>query len=108
MNLDHVAVTTTREKMEETITWYCENVGAKVLYFDETWGLVSVPNNGKIAFVVKDQHPPHIAFSICEDTYNSFLEKGKRFKKHRDDSESFYSVDPSGNFVEFLKWPKKT
>ena len=107
MNLDHVAISTSREKMQETVLWYVEKVNASIMYQDETWALLKTENNQSIALVVQDQHPPHIAFSINEEQKQELVSLGKKFKKHRDDSESVYIKDPSGNFVEFLLWPKK-
>ena len=106
MNFDHVAITTTVEKIKETVAWYVEKTSGQVLHLDKTWGLIETKDHLRIAFVVKSQHPPHIAFNISEEQHSNFLEQGQKFKKHRDGSESFYLTDPSGNFVEFLKWPK--
>ena len=106
MKFDHVAITTTVEKIKETVDWYVAKTDAAILYLDESWGLIETHDHARIAFVVKGQHPPHIAFNISEERHSKFLEQGRKFKKHRDGSESFYAADPSGNFVEFLKWPK--
>ena len=108
MNVDHVAVQVQESELESTISWYKEHLKARVLYCDATWGLIETPDSTKIAFVISRQHPPHIAFNIDESQYDEFKNQGHVFKKHRDGSESFYVKDPSNNFVEFLKWPKKT
>lgn len=103
MNFDHVALVS--KNIEFSIDWYVNQWNAKVLYQDETWGLVSV-GNVKIAFVTPSQHPAHICFEVDEHFILKNL-KDKTFKAHRDGSSSCYVRDPDGNFVEFLVWPNK-
>ena len=78
----------------------------EVIYFDETWGLVEC-NGIKLAFVIPNQHPAHVAFTLNNLEYTHYKSLGKIFKKHRDGSESFYDKDCQGNTLEFLFWPKK-
>ena len=106
MNFDHIAVTVQKGKIIETVAWYTENMNAKVIYSDETWGLIEC-NGLKLALVIPNQHPPHIAFNLNASEYVYYKSKGKAFKKHRDGSESFYDKDCQGNTLEFLFWPKK-
>jgi len=103
MNFDHVALVS--KNISASVEWYNTNLGAAVLYQDETWGLVQVANV-KIAFVVSHQHPPHICFEVSEKYAEANL-AGKVFKKHRDGTESCYIKDCDGNFIEFLKCPKE-
>ena len=103
MNFDHVALIS--KNISEAIKWYVEKWEAKVLYQDETWGLISV-GESKIAFVTPHQHPAHICFEIDEEFIANKL-PGETFKGHRDGSSSCYVRDPDGNFLEFLYWPKK-
>ena len=97
MKLDHVALQV--EDPKEAAFWYQRNFGAIILYADATWSFVQMQNI-KIAFVVKEQHPAHIAFEVEE------FEEGDRVKKHRDGSESVYKRDPFGNIYELIKYKK--
>ena len=92
--------------MKKSVEWYCENLSAEVIHVDDTWGYISV-GGSKIAFVVPHQHPPHVCFEVSEEYVEKNL-KGKKFKKHRDGTESCYTVDCDGNFIEFLKCTQKT
>ena len=56
--------------------------------------------NIKLALVVDDEHPFHIAFEVSDPGIESTL--------HRDGSISRYIKDPSGNSIELIKYPKKT
>lgn len=101
MKFDHVALIS--KSIKNSIQWYKENLGAEVLYADDTWGYMLV-GGVKIALVVKQQHPPHICFEVNEDFILKNL-KNKKFKKHRDGTESYYTKDIDGNFIEYLKCP---
>jgi hypothetical protein len=105
MKFDHVALTVPKGKIKETVQWYIENMSAKIIYFDETWGLVEC-NGIKLAFVIPNQHPAHVAFTLNNLEYTHYKSLGKIFKKHRDGSESFYDKDCQGNTLEFLFWPE--
>lgn len=104
MKFDHVALVSKNIKC--SVDWYKNNLDAQVLYQDNTWGLVQVGGT-KIAFVVAYQHPPHVCFEISEEYAEKNL-SDRVFKKHRDGTESCYTKDCDGNFVEFLKCPVKT
>lgn len=98
MKLDHVAVTV--DNIKSGIDWYHVHLNVEVLYEDDTWAMLQVPNaDVKIALVVKSQHPNHIGLS-CEEL-PSFAEKGKF---HRDGSEYHYETDPWGNTWEWVKY----
>ena len=58
-------------------------------------------DNIKIAFVVKTQHPRHIAFEVQE------FDPSDKVKKHRDGSSSIYKRDPWGNVIEYIKYPSE-
>jgi len=92
MKIDHVALQVDNPK--EAAKWYCDEFGADLIYADETWAFIRFENI-KLAFVVKDQHPSHIAFQ------DKSLEGGKL---HRDGSRSVYKKDPFGNFYEIIKY----
>ena len=107
MKFDHVAVTVpTESMMKNNENRYCYQYNAKVLYQDDTWSLLSM-GGVKVAFVLPQQHPPHIAFRIDDTQRASLEEEGHEFKKLRDGSESCYIKDLCGNHLEFLFWPKK-
>lgn len=91
--LHHIAVTAV--DLNETIQWYVDTFKARIVYQDETWGLVDVGNT-KIAFVIPEQHPPHLAFELENASDFGTL------KKHRDGTSSVYTQDPSGNIIEIM------
>ena len=92
MKIDHIALQV--NKPDEAARWYCDNLGAKMIYADETWAFIQFENI-KLAFVVPHQHPVHIAFE------DKSLKSGKL---HRDGSRSIYKKDPFGNFYELIKY----
>jgi len=96
MKIDHIALQVESPKV--AAEWYRDNFDAEILYADDTWSFVQFENI-KIAFVVKEQHPEHIAFEV-----DSF-EEGDRVKKHRDGTISVYKRDPFGNIYELIKYP---
>ena len=100
MKFDHVALTS--KDIKNSVEWYKNNWDAKILYQDETWGLIEVYDT-KIAFVIPSQHPAHICFEVNEEFILDKLDK-KTFKPHRDGSSSCYIRDIDGNFLEFLYW----
>ena len=103
MKFDHVALRS--EDIASSIRWYKDHCHAKVLYQDDTWGLIDV-NGGKIAFVLPSKHPPHVGIQIDNDMKETLF-ADKNFKYHRDGSESCYIRDPDGNFVEFIVYNEK-
>ena len=102
MNFDHVALVS--KDIKKTVQWYVNNWQAKILYLDDTWGLIEV-GKSKIAFVSPSEHPAHICFEVDEEFIVNKLQD-KTFKAHRDGSSSCYLRDPDDNFLEFLYWPK--
>ena len=95
--IDHIAITV--DNPIDACQWYEANFGAHIIYSDETWGIVELENI-KLAFVMKDMHPPHFAFEV-----ESF-EESDVVKQHRDGSVSAYKKDPWGNIYELIKYPK--
>ena len=98
MNLDHVALQV--DNPTEAANWYKEKFDANILYCDKTWSFVQL-DNIKIAFVIKTQHPPHIAFEVEE------FDPSDKVKLHRDGSRSIYKRDPWGNIIEYIKYPSE-
>jgi len=101
---DHVAFVVSN--ISDAVMWYKENLDITVLYQDETWAIVSLYDT-KIAFVLPDKHPVHVAFKInSKDDIKHFNFK-REFKRHRDSSESIYFKDPFGNAIEWVIYPEK-
>ena len=98
MKLDHVALQV--EDPTQAANWYKEKFEADIIYCDKTWSFVQLENI-KIAFVVKTQHPRHIAFEVQE------FDPSDKVKKHRDGSSSIYKRDPWGNVIEYIKYPSE-
>jgi hypothetical protein len=75
-----------------------------VLYQDDSWAFIEV-GGVKLAFVVRDQHPGHIAWRVS----NAELVRlaglhGKEIKPHRDGTKSFYLDAPGGQSVEIISY----
>lgn len=108
MKFDHIAIKST--DINKSVEWYVSLLdNAKVLYQDETWATVETEGM-KFSFVLPNQHPPHFAVRVDSDNQEKLLKEtypGKKWKNHRDGSSSFYVKDPSGNFVEFIKYDKE-
>jgi catechol 2,3-dioxygenase-like lactoylglutathione lyase family enzyme len=99
MKFDHVAVNV--GQIQQAVDWYAENLGARVLYKDDTWAFLEA-GGVKIALTLNSQHPAHIAFDIGPNPSEDFLRKARR---HRDGSISRYVVDPDGNAIEWIHYP---
>ena len=64
-------------------------------YQDESWALLGF-DNVRLALVLPEQHPPHIAFVHPE------AERFGPLRPHRDGTRSIYLRDSEGNAVEML------
>lgn len=91
--LHHVAIQV--KDLKETLSWYQANFACTVEYEDATWALLAFENI-KLAFVMPQQHPPHVA--LISPRAESF----GPLKTHRDGTRSVYIDDPSGNKVEIM------
>ena len=96
--IDHIALQV--DNIEESVKWYRENYGCSVIYSDDSWAMLQF-DNIKVALVVEDEHPYHIAFEI-----DGIQGNGKNWKYHRDNTISRYIDDTSGNKVELIWYPK--
>jgi len=103
MKFDHTAINV--ENIDKSIKWYLGELGGEVIYQDESWGLINSAGV-KIAFTLKDHHPPHMCFEIDASQKNRLELNGHKFKKHRDGSLSTYLKDIDNNYVEYLFWPR--
>lgn len=92
-NLHHVAIAV--KDVAQAVNWYTRNFQCKVSYQDATWAMLDFANI-KVALVIPQQHPPHIAFVHPE------AERFGPLTPHRDGTRSVYVHDPAGNAVEVL------
>ena len=86
--------------VKETVKWYTQRFKCKVEYQDATWAMLAF-ENVRLAFVLAEQHPPHIA--IVGDPA-AFGEP----QVHRDGTSSVYVKDPNNNNVEVLALAAET
>lgn len=91
--LDHVAVSV--KDVAGSVRWYTTHFKCRVVYQDPTWALLEF-GNVRLAFVVPEQHPPHIAILGDPKAYG-------QPKLHRDGTSSVYIQDPNGTNVEILE-----
>ena len=100
MNLDHIAINV--KIIDKSIDWYTEKFSCEIIYKDDTWGLIKLGNT-KLAFVMAEQHKPHIGFTVnCDFIEKSFL-KDAEFKFHRDGTSFCYIEDIDNNVIEFIR-----
>jgi catechol 2,3-dioxygenase-like lactoylglutathione lyase family enzyme len=92
--IDHIAVSVA--DIPNSVEWYRQHFDCKVLYQDSTWAMLEFANI-KMAMVVAEQHPPHIAF-VSPDAAQWGALTG-----HRDGTRSVYVKDPAGNAVEVVE-----
>lgn len=92
-SLHHVAVAV--DDIARAVDWYTKTFQCKVSYQDPTWAMLEFANI-KVALVIPEQHPPHIAFTHPE------AEKFGSLKPHRDGTRSCYVRDPAGNSIEIM------
>ena len=104
--IDHIAITV--DNVKESVAWYHDNFECKIIYCDDTWAMLQY-DNIKLALVIEEEHPYHIAFEIDGlDSEMGRLPHGNRqnWKYHRDGSVSRYINDPSGNKIELIRYTK--
>ena len=98
MKIDHIALQV--NNINESVNYYKE-YGASVIHQDDTWAFLQF-DNIKLALVIEDEHPYHIAFEV------DMLPHTDNVKKHRDGSISYYIKDPSDNTIEIIQYPRIT
>lgn len=91
--IDHIAIQV--NDIEQAVQWYRQQFNCTVNYQDDTWAFLEF-GNIKLAFVIANQHPPHLAF------IRSDAEKFGPLKTHRDGTRSVYIEDPSANKLEIM------
>jgi len=104
VQFDHVAQPV--PDIAAALAWWQRTVpGARVLYADETWGLIDA-GGAKLAFVMADQHPHHLAFKVSgEELERLAAEHGAAIAVHRDATRSFYLEAPGDAQVEVIAYP---
>jgi hypothetical protein len=102
---DHVAQVV--PDIAAAIAWYQQLLpNVTVLYQDATWGFIEA-GGVKIAFVVKDQHPGHLAWRVSmKELERLALQYEQEIKTHRDNTRSFYLKAPGGQAIEIIAYPE--
>ena len=90
--IDHVAIQV--NDIDESVKFYVNRFGCEIIHQDDTWAFLQFENI-KLALVIEDEHPYHIAFEVDE----------VEGVEHRDGSVSKYTEDLSGNSIELIKYP---
>ena len=76
--------------------------GSRVLHQDTSWAFVDAAG-AKLAFVLRDQHPDHLAWRVGAAELEELAARhGKEIKPHRDGTRSFYVEGPGGQSVEII------
>lgn len=104
VQFDHVAQQV--PDVAAALEWWQRAVpGAIVLHADETWGLLEA-GGAKLAFVVADQHPDHVAYKVSTTELERLAAvHGAAIASHRDGSRSFYVHAPGDHRVEVVAYP---
>jgi catechol 2,3-dioxygenase-like lactoylglutathione lyase family enzyme len=98
-SIDHIAIPVMAGEVEATVDFYLKKFGCSVIYRDHSWAFLRF-GNIKLAFVVPDEHPPHLAFISPQ------AEEFGELKTHRDGTRSVYVRDPSANTIEIMAPPE--
>jgi catechol 2,3-dioxygenase-like lactoylglutathione lyase family enzyme len=98
---DHVAQVV--PDIAAAVSWYQDMVpGVKVVYQDATWAIIEA-GGAKLAFVVRAQHPTHLAWRVSDAELERLAAKyNQEIKPHRDRTRSFYLEAPGGMAIEFI------
>lgn len=92
-SIDHIAISV--NDIKSALEFYLNSFKCKVVYQDDTWAFIEF-GNIKLALVIPEQHPPHIAFVSPK------AEEFGPLKTHRDGTRSIYIKDPSDNTLEIM------
>jgi hypothetical protein len=105
VRFDHVAQQV--PDIAEAVAWQLQAVpGSRVLHQDPTWALVESAGV-KLAFVLPEQHPPHIAYRVDDDELERLAaHHGATIAVHRDATRSFYLKGPGSLQTEIISYPE--
>lgn len=92
-SIHHVAIEC--DDIRRTVYWYLETFMCSVEHLDDTWAMLRF-DNIRLALVTRGSHPSHIGFVVHDGMVSDA-------KRHRDNTESQYVKDPSGNTIELIK-----
>ena len=87
----------------EAVAWYVAHIpGVTVLHQDTSWAFLEA-HGTKLAFVLRDQHPNHLAWRVGSAELEALAAKhGKEIAAHRDKTRSFYLEAPGGQHIEII------
>jgi hypothetical protein len=104
VEFDHVAQQV--PDIAEAVEWQRRTVpGTTVLHQDPTWALVE-SGGARIAFVLPDQHPDHVAFRVDDAQLERMAaEHGVEIATHRDATRSIYLEGPGSLRTEIISYP---
>ena len=105
MQFDHVAQQV--PDIAEAVEWQLRTVpGSRVLHQDSTWALVE-SGGAKLAFVLPDQHPSHLAFRVeGPELERLAAANGAAIATHRDATRSIYLEGPGSLATEIIAYPE--
>ena len=95
-NIDHIALQT--KNINKSVDWFLNKFKCSVKYQDKSYAMLEFENM-KLALVLPDQHPPHVAIS-CDN-----IEDHGKPGKHRDGSEFLYIEGLDENVFELIRYP---
>ena len=104
MQFDHVALQV--PDIGVAIDWYLKTIpGSAALHRDASWGLITA-GGAKIAFVLAEQHPNHVAWRVSETELKEIaIREGATISPHRDGTRSVYLEAPGGHHLEVISYP---
>jgi hypothetical protein len=105
MQFDHVAHQV--QDIAHAVDWWREIIpGTKVLYQDDSWAMIEA-GGVKIAFVLPDQHPDHMAWRVSNAELEELADRfDLAIHSHRDGSRSFYLEAPGRQPIEIVAYPE--
>lgn len=106
MQFDHVAQQV--PDIAEAVEWQMRTIpGTVVLYQDPSWALVE-SGGAKLAFVLADQHPDHLAYRVSDAELEALAEaNGATIAIHRDATRSIYLTGPGSLRTEIISYPEE-
>lgn len=105
MRFDHVAQRV--PDIAQAVAWYAAAVpGVTILHQDPSWAFIEA-NGTRLAFVLADQHPDHVAWRVdAAELGRLAAQHGREIADHRDGTRSFYLEAPGGHWIEIIAYPE--